>query len=117
MVIASNALQEGLKNKELPLLETGAVNPKFKVRQREIEQEIAMRVARLHNGGGEPLSVNIDNVTRSCKIGRPCDSGDYVKTFIGGNPGRGDWRSLRCGDIGGFRGLQLLPIDLREKKK
>jgi hypothetical protein len=53
-------------------------------------------------------------LTRTCIRGAkiPCDTGDYVKTFIGIKTGRGDWRSLRCGEIGSKRGLQLLPLQI-----
>jgi hypothetical protein len=68
----------------------------------------------LHNGGGGGLTGDTTSLTRTCIRGAkiPCDTGDYVKTFIGIKTGRGDWRSLRCGEIGSKRGLQLLPLQI-----
>jgi hypothetical protein len=52
------------------------------------EEEIAARVARLHNGGTwrAPLAQLLG----------AGDSYNYVKRFLGINRGEGEWRSLRC---------------------
>jgi RHS repeat-associated protein len=107
-------LSSQLTNSVASKLPDGTPNPTYKARQRQIEDELAMRTARLHNGSPGALSLDLSVVTRSCSRDgpRPCDQGDYVKTFIGARAGRGDWRSLRCGDIGARRGLQLMSLQL-----
>ena len=55
------------------------------------EEEIAKRVARLHNsgrGGNWEAQVTTDLTRR--------DNFDYVKRFIGDRRDEGEWRSLRC---------------------
>lgn len=52
------------------------------------EEEIAARVARLHNGGNWRLPM--------AGLTGANDAYGYVKRFIGINRGEGEWRSLRC---------------------
>ena len=111
-IMARRELIGNFQNNVSPVDSSNKTNPAFKKRQREIETELAMRTARRHNGGGQPFARNIDFVTRSCSAGRPCDEGDYVRTFIGTRAGRGDWRSLRCAAINPLRGLQMIPLSL-----
>lgn len=82
------------------------------------EEEIAARVARLHNGGNwrAPLATLTGNG----------DSFNYVKRFLGDQRGEGEWRSLRCvADFGehvtslepgtngqGIGGIELTPLNL-----
>jgi hypothetical protein len=110
LILGKENLAEHFKNEYFPLDKNGVANPAYKVRKRQIEDELAMRTARLHNGGGAPFATNLDQVTRACTAGNPCDTGNYVSTFIGSSSGRGDWRSLRCGEIKTLRGLQLIPL-------
>jgi hypothetical protein len=113
-VLANSDLAGRLRNNEPKNSTNPTENYRYEARQREIDDELAMRVARLHNGGAGGLLGDIKTLTRSCiKGGKiPCDIGDYVKTFIGIKAGRGDWRSLRCGDIGSRLGIQLLPLQI-----
>lgn len=111
-IIARVDLTGNFLNDVKPLENSNKANPAFEKRQREIETELAMRTARKHNGGGQPFAQNIDLVTRSCSYGKPCDEGDYVRTFVGTRAGRGDWRSLRCAEIKPLRGLQIVPLSL-----
>ena len=105
---------ERLKSTELKQSTIVPEMSRFEARQREIEEELGMRTARLHNGGGGALTGDKTSLTRTCVKGVkiPCDTGDYVKTFIGIKAGRGDWRSLRCGELGNRRGVQILPLTL-----
>lgn len=80
------------------------------------EEEIAARVARLHNGGNwnAPLAT----------LKGAGDSFNYVKRFLGDQRGEGEFRSLRCTqDFGptvrtvapgtngrGIGGIELTPI-------
>jgi RHS repeat-associated protein len=91
-VLDSSALSERLKNKEPKETTNEKEKYRFEKRQREIEDELGMRTARLHNGGGGGLTGDIASLTRTCVPGQkiPCDTGDYVKTFIGLKTGRGD---------------------------
>jgi hypothetical protein len=114
-ILAEPALKARFKNEGVskPVLETGG--SAVDTRQRRIEDELAMRTARMHNGGRPTaISTDVTALTRSCTLDLKilCDNGNYVKTFIGIQSGRGDWRSLRCGDINKNRGLQLLPIQI-----
>jgi hypothetical protein len=114
-ILGSSELTERLKNRE-PKESTNVPGiSRFETRQREVEDELGMRTARLHNGGGGGLTGDKTSLTRTCVKGEkiPCDTGDYVKTFIGIKAGRGDWRSLRCGELGNRRGMQILPLKLQ----
>jgi RHS repeat-associated protein len=90
-VLGQASLSSHFVNVEAPTSSGGAVNPAYQTKQRSIEEELAMRVARLHNGGKNiALSPNTAALTSN-------DTGNYVKKFIGIiNDGHGDWRSLRC---------------------
>jgi hypothetical protein len=75
-----------------------------RVRQRVIEDELARRIAIIHNAGSGGTSVNISV---------PQYVQDYVNEFVG-TAGRGDWRSLRCSDeLGDTKGLQMRTLNLR----
>jgi hypothetical protein len=90
-VLGQASLSSHFVNAEAPTTSDGAANPSYQIKQRSIEEELAMRVARLHNGGKNiALSPNTATLTSN-------DTGNYVKKFIGIiNDGHGDWRSLRC---------------------
>jgi hypothetical protein len=100
-VSGSGALAGRFDNTIAPKLSDGSPNPAYAARQRAIEEELAMRVARLHNGGSVALSPDPALLTRTCVKDGPnpnypaCDDGSYVNKFIGIISG-GDWRSLRC---------------------
>jgi RHS repeat-associated protein len=100
-VSGSAALAGRFDNTIAPTLNNGSPNPAYAARQRAIEEELAMRVARLHNGGSVALSPDPALLTRTCVKDGPnpnypaCDDGSYVNKFIGIISG-GDWRSLRC---------------------
>lgn len=110
--------QENLKsrfdNNKLDLIDSSKNAQEFKDRQRQIEDELAMRVARLHNGGPGALSIDPSKLLKTCggNNGDTCDLGGYVTTFIGVASGRGDWRSLRCADGIEKNGIELKPITL-----
>lgn len=91
MVLGQTSLSSHFVNAEPPTSSGGAANATYQTKQRSIEEELAMRVARLHNGGKNiALSLNSAVLTSN-------DTGNYVKKFIGIiNDGHGDWRSLRC---------------------
>lgn len=75
-------------------------------RQRVIEDELARRVAVLHNSG------SVVNAT-SANLTVPGYVQDYVNEFTY-SAGRGDWRSLRCSDeLGASPGLQMRELRLR----
>lgn len=115
-VLRNSQLSSQFVNNVSPTLASGQPNPAYTQRQREVEEGIAKRTARLHNGGGSPFDPNITTLTRNCNAGSPCDIGSYVKSFIGISAGRGDWRSLRCGTPQGgnqaLHGLELTPLKL-----
>ena len=113
-VLKKSDLEANFKNTESPPSTEKKINSAFDARQREIEEELAMRVARMHNGGASAFQKDSESLTRTCvsKGPRPCDQGDYVKTFIGIQSGRGDWRSLRCGQLDKQRGIQLMPLKI-----
>jgi hypothetical protein len=111
---ANQALSKRFVNEEPMKSANDRTNALYESRQRQIEEELAMRVARLHNGGGAPFAPDPSTLTRKCapNVG-PCDLGDYVKSYIGVTPGRGDWRSLRCADTDArWRALEMTPIRL-----
>ncbi len=127
-VLGAAALSSNFNNTLAPTLPNGTPNPAYAQKQRSIEEGMAMRVARLHNGGQRvALSIDTSVLTRSCVSNGPnrnmpfCDTGNYVNKFIGIiNDGHGDWRSLRCainpqtilGTPGTWRGLELRPLNL-----
>jgi hypothetical protein len=127
-VLGTASLAAGFLNSETPTLRSGGVNPSYASKQHSIEEELAMRVSRRHNGGkAAALSGNISVLTRTCIDAGPdkntplCDIGGYVKKFIGITNGHGDWRSLRCaadaksagsGSNAKWRGLELKPLSL-----
>jgi RHS repeat-associated protein len=127
-VLGTAPLAAGFANAETPTLPGGGVNPSYKAKQQSIEEELAMRVSRLHNGGkAAALSENISVLTRTCINTGPdkntplCDIGNYVNKFIGITNGHGDWRSLRCaadakstgsGNNAKWRGLEFKPLSL-----
>jgi RHS repeat-associated protein len=127
-VSGTSTISSNFTNDVAPTLPDGSANPAYAVRQRAIEEELAMRVARLHNGGkAAALNTDPSILTRACIATGPnknvplCDTGSYVQKFIGIiNDGHGDWRSLRCtadaktgtgADYTG-RGLEFSPITL-----
>jgi RHS repeat-associated protein len=129
-VSSSAALAGRFDNTIAPRLSDGSPNPAYAARQRAIEEELAMRVARLHNGGKVALLPDPALLTRTCVKDGPnkntplCDGGSYVKKFIGlVNDGHGDWRSLRCtadaktGTGGQYTGsgLDFVPLNLPSK--
>lgn len=127
-VLGKSTLTNNFMNPETPNLPGGAINPSYSSKQRSIEEELAMRVSRLHNGGDKAaLSENISVLTQACVKSGPnknwplCDMGDYVKQFIGITSGHGDWRSLRCAADGSagsalkWLGLEVKPLDLPAK--
>ena len=78
----------------------------YRTRQRRIEEDIASRVAVLHNSG---------NVMRATArtLNLPGFIQDYVDEFIG-TAGRGDWRSLRCSDdLADRAGLEFQKLELK----
>jgi RHS repeat-associated protein len=127
-VSGTSTISSNFNNDVAPTLPDGAANPAYAVRQRAIEEELAMRVARLHNGGkATALDTDLSILTRACIASGPakntprCDVGSYVQKFIGIiNDGHGDWRSLRCtadaktgtGTDYSGRGLEFTPIAL-----
>lgn len=113
-VLANPDIKDRFQNSKLTVINSSKSVQEFKDHQRSIEHEIAMRVARLHNGGNGAFSTDIDTLSRKCVRGgpRPCDTGDYVKTFIGILPNRGDWVSLRCGEMAEKNGIELNPLVL-----
>ena len=130
-VSGASAISANFTNSVAPTLPDGSANPAYAVRQRAIEEELAMRVARLHNGGASAaLHTDLSVLTRTCIPSGPnkntplCDTGSYVQKFIGIiNDGHGDWRSLRCTDDAKTgtgadytgRGLEFSPITLPKK--
>lgn len=101
-VLARNNLQAQFQNNET------AGTPAYHARQREIERNLAMRVARLHNGGNA-FRLNIEELLQP-----QYDLGSYVQGFLGN---RGNWNSLRCGTTAGnqnntWRGLEISPLIL-----
>lgn len=118
-VLNEQAISANFNNAEAPTLTNGSPNQAYDTRQRAIEEELAMRVARLHNGGTGATSTDTSVLTRNCGAS-PCDIGNYVKKFIGITASAGDWRSLRCatnptngsGAAGTWRGLELTSLSL-----
>jgi hypothetical protein len=108
-VLASQELADHFINKE-PQTLGDKKNEKYLLEQRRIEEELSMRTARIHNGGTGAFSTEITDLTRACGKQRPCDWGGYVGSFIGINPGRGDWRSLRCFSSESLRGVEMIPL-------
>lgn len=98
-------------------------------RQRVIEENLAARVARMHNGGAYetvPGSKNFRSlglypdiaiIKRKCEkgLGVLCDiNGGYVGSFLGTTGQRGDWRSLRCTDgLDRQLGLEMKALNLK----
>lgn len=109
-ILAKSALEDQFINNELKEKD-GSKNKKYLVRQRAIEENLAMRTARLHNGGNA-YTADIADLTRSCSAGTPCDIGGYVNAFTGIATGRGDWRSLRCFSNEVARGIQMIPLKI-----
>jgi hypothetical protein len=91
-----------------------SLNPSHVVRHIQIEEELAMRIDRLHNCVGDPASMDVNILTKERKLNSgPCDVGEYVKTYIGMKPGRGDWHSPRCADANArWRRLERTPLKL-----
>ena len=96
-------------------------------RQRAIEENLAARVARIHNGGvyhPAPhssrrlgLHPDVNFITRACttSTGALCDiNGRYVGNFLGIVRGRGEWRSLRCTD--GLKGHLCLEMNTLNRR-
>ncbi|MBK4733343.1 RHS repeat domain-containing protein [Noviherbaspirillum pedocola] len=110
-VIGDKNLRDQFVNDEVQQ-EGEKKSDRYLFEQRRIEENLAMRTARLHNGGLGAFSNEIGNLTRDCKKGAPCDLGGYVTTFIGITPGRGDWRSLRCFSDEKSRGLEMIPLKI-----
>jgi hypothetical protein len=113
-VLANPDIKDRFQNNKLSVINSSKNVQDFKGAQRVIEREIAMRVERLHNGGKGAFSMDVDALLRKCVRNgpRPCDTGDYVKTFIGVLPNRGDWVSLRCGEMVERNGIELNPLTL-----
>ncbi|NEX62455.1 RHS repeat-associated core domain-containing protein [Noviherbaspirillum galbum] len=114
-------LQSQFRNDERPF------SSEWKSRQRAIEENLAARIARLHNGGvyrpganqlPRSLAFHPDEsvLTRQCtnQTGSLCDiNGRYVANFLGLVQGRGDWRSLRCSDnLTNNVGLEVTPLKI-----
>ncbi|MHB8921464.1 MAG: hypothetical protein ACYC3N_10620 [Halothiobacillus sp.] len=119
-VLNAPNLSGRFQNAETAALPNGQPNPAYAQRQRQIEEELAMRTARRHNGdkANTALSPDVSVLTRACTDqNKPrCDVGDYVHKFIGLTAGHGDWRSLRCADSSArndWRGLQMQPLKLK----
>jgi len=75
-------------------------------RQRVIEEELAQRVAAMHNWG------NVGRVTAS-SMRLPTWVAAYVDEFMS-MAGRGDFMSLRCSDeLGTLPGLRMQTLDLK----
>lgn len=124
-VLNKTSLSANFMNAEAPTSSDGTINPSYRTKQRSIEEELAMRVARLHNGGKNvALSTNTSSLTSTCTASNSsnCDTGSYVKKFVGIiNDGHGDWRSLRCAtdanssgtsSVTKWRGLQFNSLKL-----
>jgi hypothetical protein len=113
-VLSDPGLSNRFENSKASLINSSTSAQDFKNRQREIENELAMRVARLHNGGSGALSSDPNVLLRRCVRNgpTPCDLGNYVKIFIGIDSARGDWRSLRCGEIDDSNGIEVASLIL-----
>ncbi len=76
------------------------------IRQRTVEDDLAQRVAAMHNWG------NVRRITAPAM-----DLPSWVKNYadeFSRSVGRGDWRSLRCGDeLKNTAGLRMQPLNLK----
>ncbi len=103
-VLSTKLLAELLKNSETP------GTKKYFARQREVEDELAQRIAILHNSGSRK---NASQVSPEL----PTWVADYVREFVR-VADRGDWRSLRCAEnLGTKGGLQMAPLVFEVKEK
>ncbi|MCY1373819.1 hypothetical protein D9M69_611160 [compost metagenome] len=74
-------------------------------RQRQIEIDLAERIAAIHNWG------SVRRITMPV-MSLPTNVQNYVDEFAQ-VVGRGDWRSLRCSDeLMGLPGLRMQPLKL-----
>jgi RHS repeat-associated protein len=77
-------------------------------RQRVIEDNLATRIAILHNAGSVKLATDPAIRPAGSPVG-------YIDGFLFGY-GRGDWRSLRCSEeLKSQAGLQMKPLELERK--
>ncbi|QRR33052.1 RHS repeat-associated core domain-containing protein [Hydrogenophaga sp. YM1] len=98
-VVNGDLLRDHFKNSETP-----GSNAHYQ-RQREIETDLAQRMAAMHNWG---------NVRRIIvpEIKLPPGVQSYVDEFTQ-LAGRGDWRALRCSDeLKNSPGLRMVPLKL-----
>jgi RHS repeat-associated protein len=103
-VLSAKSLEELLKNSEKP------GTKEYFARQREVEDEIAKRIAILHNSGSRKRAEQVVPEL-------PAWVADYVREFVR-VADRGDWRSLRCAENLGTRGgLQMAPLTFERKEK
>jgi RHS repeat-associated protein len=98
-VLASTNLQGSFANNYPPN------SDEFDTRQREIELDLARRVAILHNSGNTAWATAVNPSP-------PQYVQDYVREFLQVS-GRGDWRSLRCSEeLAGLGGLEMRALGL-----
>lgn len=98
-LLAEPALQARLSNLESPTTKA------FDQRQQSIEQDIAYRVALMHNGGKQAAGALDPNRKP------PAYLQHYAEEFMR-VAGRGNWQALRCGQSLGVAGLQMQTVKL-----
>ena len=98
-LLAEPALQTRLSNLESPTTKA------FDQRQQSIEQDIAYRVALMHNGGKQAAGALDPNRKPPAYLQR------YAEEFMR-VAGRGNWQALRCGQSLGLAGLQMQTLKL-----
>jgi len=98
-VFAEPALQSRLVNRETP------GSSAFQQREQAIEQDIAYRVALMHNGGKRAPGALDPSRTP------PAYLQAYAQEFMR-VAGRGNWEALRCGQSLGVAGLQMQTLRL-----
>mgnify|MGYP007113758386 FL=1 len=98
-VVNGDSLRDHFKNSETP-----GSNAHHQ-RQREIETDLAQRMAAMHNWG------NIRRIIAP-EMKLPPGVQSYVDEFTQ-IAGKGDWRALRCSDeLKNFSGLRMVPLKL-----
>ncbi len=98
-ILAAPALQSRLQNLE------ASASLQHRQRQQAIEQDIAYRVALMHNGG-----KNVPGALDPSRAA-PAHLQSYAQEFMR-VAGRGNWESLRCGQSLGVAGLQMQTLRL-----
>jgi len=98
-ILVEPALQTRISNRETP------GSSAYVQRQQAIEQDIAYRVALMHNGGKKAPGALDPNRTP------PAYLQAYAQEFMR-VAGRGHWEALRCGQSLGVAGLQMQTLRL-----